>query len=465
MSKPANHRHAPAVETGACTCPLCATDRISDGGYFTRSYSDAELRAASSEAITETLGFCARHGAILLAQKHLSGEFLRMLHAAIPRLLLLLHEQHLQKHAVQQILFGTDGACPACSHANRAAGRQAAHLARQIFKTGGTDAPELERTHALCIRHFRMFEAHLAFEPRQAALDSYTAHLAQISRDMKALLRSMHETSNRAEGDAAAVLHDALGLVAGRSATGAVPPADTALQYPALAETIALPQVCPLCAEAERARQRWLHKVQRSTGFDEDAWLILPTCPEHIAALARLGEPGLTTAAVSRALDIAVRHHHKQMQTLAAIARQREEEARIKAEGPEVWAAYKRKQTYRKRKQQNTENPAAPLIRMARCPACEWDEIALERTTGELIDLLHEKQHRSAYGRGYGLCLKHYARVHLIAPKGAIRSLLADDMQRRLAGLAHSLGELERKTSVRPDAALLILLQRLGGSA
>lgn len=465
MSKPGNNRKTPSVEAGECTCPLCETDRISDTGYFARSYSDPDLRAASSEAISETLGFCARHGAILLAQERLSVEFIQMLHAAIPRLMLLLHEKYLQKYPVQQILFGTDGACPACSYANRGSGRQAANLARQIFNAGEMDELELERAHALCIRHFRMFEANLAFEPRLAALGSYTDHLEQVSQKIKALLRSTHETHNWPHGDATAILHGALGLVAEWSID--ISPADALLHYPSLDDALALPHVCPLCVEAGCARQRWLRKVQRSVGFDEDAWLILPTCPEHIGALARLGEPVLTSSAVSRALNIALRHNHKQIQTLAGIARQREEEARIRAEGPEVWAAYKRKQTYRKRALQNTEKLAAPAGRMARCPACEWDEIALEHATGELLDLLHEKRHRSAFGRGYGLCLKHFARVYLVAPKGTIRTLLADDMQQRLAGLAQGFDALERampqrEMIIRQDVALLRSLQRFG---
>jgi hypothetical protein len=121
-----------------------------------------------------------------------------------------------------------------------------------------------------------------------------------------------------------------------------------------------------------------------------------------------------------------------------------EEEARIKAEGAEVWLAYKRKRTYRKRTEQKTEGQiVTPATRMEKCPACEWAEIAAEHATGKLINLLHEKKHRDAFGHGYGLCLKHFARVYLIAHKGAVRTMLAEDMQRRLAGFAQGLDELE----------------------
>lgn len=445
-------------EPGACL--LCAAAYGYDSDYFARSFDDPQVGAATAEAISETLGFCARHGVILLARQPLSGEFARVLRAAIRRIMLLLSERHLQAAPVQQILFGTDGACPACSYTNRALGRQAASLGRRMLKAA--DPVAREQVHALCLDHFRMFEANLAAGPRLAALTGYTAHLEHMSHKMKALLSAGQESDIRSHDHAAAMLRDALGLVAGRAASATdaligMHDADLS-QYPALAGIIGQPDVCPLCIEAERARRRWLKKVQHAAALGQDAWLILPTCPQHIGMVARLGEPQATASAVARALNVALRHNHRQMQTLVAAARLKQEEARIKAEGPEVWLAYKRQLTYRKRTAPDTAKQNAPSPRAAKCPACEWDEIAAERATGELVDLLHEKKHRNAFGRGYGLCLKHFARVYLIAPKGAVRTMLAEDIHGRLAGLARHLDAPERNT--RPDVSLPSALRR-----
>ena len=428
--------------SGACACLLCQTAAKCDTGYFDRPFDDPDIFAGTSEAISETLGFCPRHGASLLAREPLFGGVVEVIHDAIPRLRLLLKEKYLQKHQVQQILFGTDGACPECAYTNRALGRQAASIARQAGN--GTEPGQ---ANTLCVAHFRMVAANLALEPRLAALVGYADRLEQMAQKINTLLAAARETGVWPLDDAAAILGSGLCLIAGRSAVMPIPSDgvldDVLMSCPTLAEAIALPHVCPLCVEAERARQRWLQKAQQAAYFDQDAWLIFPTCPEHIGAVARLGEPRLTAAVVSRALSVTIRYFHKQIQIVNRAVKLLEEESRIKAEGTEVWLAYKRKRTYRKRTEQKTEGQIVTSARMAKCSACERAEIAAEHATGTLLNLLHEKKHRDAFSRGYGLCLKHFARVYLIAHKGVVRTMLAEDMQSRLAAFARGLDELE----------------------
>jgi len=429
-------------ESDACACPLCQTAARCDTGYFDRPFNDPDIFAGTSEAITETLGFCPQHGASLLAREPFFGGVVDVIHDAIPRLRLLLKEKYLQKHQVQQILFGTDGACPECAYTNRALGRQAASLARQAG-----DGTEPGQAPTLCVAHFRMVAANLALEPRMAALVGYADRLEQMTQKINTLLAAAGETGTWPLDDAAETLSSGLCLIAGRSAVVPIPSDgvldDVLMSCPTLEEAIALPNVCPLCIETERARQRWLQNVQKSANFDQDAGLFFPTCPEHVGAVARLGEPRLTAAVVSRALNVTLRYFHKQIQMVKRAVRLLEEEARIKAEGAEVWLAYKRKRTYRKRTEQKTEGQIVTPARMEKCPACEWAEIAAEHATGKLLNLLHEKKQRDAFGRSYGLCLKHFARVYLIAHKGVVRSMLAEDMQLRLAEFAHGLDELE----------------------
>jgi hypothetical protein len=66
------------------------------------------------------------------------------------------------------------------------------------------------------------------------------------------------------------------------------------------------------------------------------------------------------------------------------------------------------------------------------CPGCERLFVAEAHAGVRLIDLLHAKKHRDAFEHGYGLCMKHFAQVYLIAPKGVIRSTLLLDQDRRL---------------------------------
>lgn len=427
-------------ESGACACPLCQTAARCDTGYFDRPFDDPDIFAGTSEAISETLGFCPRHGASLLSREPMFGGVVEVIHDAIPRLRLLLNEKYLQRHQVQQILFGTDGACPECAYTNRALGRQAASFARRQNGAG-------EETSSLCVAHFQMVAANLALEPRLAALTGYAGRLEQMTQTINTLLAAARETGVWPLDEAAETLDDALCVIAGRSVFVPIPSDgvldEVLMSCPSLAESIALPDVCPLCVEVELARQRWLQKVQSAADFDQDAWLFFPSCPEHVGAVARLGEIRLTAAVVSHALDISLRHIHKQIQIANRAVKLLEEKARIKAEGPEMWLAYKRKRTYRKRPEQKTEGQIVTASRTEKCTACEWAEIAAEHATGKLLNLLHEKKHRDAFGRGYGLCLKHFARVYLIAHKGVVRTLLAEDMQSRLAGFARELDDLE----------------------
>lgn len=429
-----------ADESGNRPCPLCETSAKSDAGYFTRAFSEPRLLAATRDTMTDALGFCARHGASLLSQERFSGGFAHVIHDAIPRLMLLLNEEYLRESWVQETLFGADSACPACAYANRAVRRHAASLARWF--SGAEEQARLSQPDILCIGHFQMLAADLAPEARLAGLIHYSDNLKQVARAINALLRRARETDAWALDEAPATLNHVLGLISGRPAFE--PPnvdgglANALKLCPTFVEAIPFPEACPLCVETERARQRWLQNVQRAAGFRQDAWLLFPTCPEHVRAVARLCEPGLTAAVVSRALSVALRYLHHQVQALVRAAELKEEEARIKAEGPSAWDAY-----MRKRAKQKTEGRKDPSHGLAKCPGCERIDIAADRGTGSLLDLLQQKNNRKAFSQGYGLCMKHFARVYPIAPKGVVRSMLAEDQKGRLAEFTRSISDMD----------------------
>lgn len=422
-----------AQKPATSACPLCATSAQSDAGYFERAFAEPHQFAITSEAITETFGFCRQHERSLLCQNHLSESVARVLRAALPRLLLLLNEDFLHETPVQQILFAAGNACPACSSANCAVGRQAAKLARLEAEAGAEQQ--------LCFNHFQRVAANQPPERRLQTLTRYATSLEEVARSVRNSQRRLpHDETRMIDGETMASFTAALHLTTGHTAfeaTIAEQNLSSVLRpTPRLDEAIAIPDSCPLCIETTHASQRWLQNAQRAADFEQDAWLFFPTCPEHIGMIARLGRTELTLSVLARALAAQQRYLRQQIHVLVVTAELAAEHARIKAEGPEVWLAYKRKLA-----RQKVEIPRIPVPRLAKCPACERIEIATEHAIGKLLDLLCEKRHRDAYRRGYGLCMKHFARVYPMAPKGKVRSLLAEDQRDRLNNLMRHLDE------------------------
>lgn len=418
-------------------CPLCEAAADSDTGYFARAFGDRHHLVSTAEAVADALGFCPRHGAILLSQDRWPEGVAHVLRDALPHLAVLSNEHYLHEHHVQQVLFGADGACPACGYANRVVGRQAAALARR-YPDGAVGED------GLCIAHFQTVAECLGPERRLEVLTARAEFMAQAVRRVRTLLRRTREAAEGPIGNGDEILRKLLDLVIGRSQPASIQAdrpdgglAAALAQSSTLEDALLLPNLCPVCVEAERSRRRWLDRVQAAAGFDDDAWLFLPTCAEHVAEIARLDQASLTMAAAAHALAVALRHQRQQIHALVQAAALDQEIARIKAEGPIAWAEHKRKRA--RRQAEFPKLPPPP--RLAKCSACERAEIAVEHATGKLLDLLHERKHRDAFLRGYGLCLKHFARTYRIAPKGTVRSLLADDLRRRLDEVAVRSGQ------------------------
>lgn len=425
-------------------CPVCEAVADSESSHFARAFSGPRAIEAGGEALADAFGYCRRHGAALLARcgppsdGAAAGAVREALAIAAPRILLFADETWLYEPQVQQALFGADGACPACAATARAAGRQVAGVARRLsLPDGGAD-----RAGRLCLTHFQAVASSLAPAPRLTILTQRAERMERAVRETGALLRAVRETDDWTAEAAHEALDGALGLVIGRpTSLTRLPPsdgllADAVAQCETLEHAMARAEVCPVCVETERARRRWFEQVQAAAGFEEDAWLYLPTCPEHVAEIARLCQPALTAAAVTRSLAVTLRHQRQQIRALQQAAALEAEIARIKAEGPEAWAAHKRR---KRRDRKQAEGPKPPP-RPAACPACDRIEIAAEHATGRLLDLLHDKRRRDAFAAGHGLCLKHFARAYRIAPGGAVRAALAEDLRRRLGEVAASPG-------------------------
>jgi hypothetical protein len=251
--------NAAANEIGEPPCTLCATAADSDATYFTRAFGEPRLFAASAEALADALGFCPRHGASLLAQERWAEGVAHVLRDAIARLAPIFNEDHLREPTVQHALFGADSACPACAWVNRAVGRQVAALARRC-PNGAVGAD------GLCIAHFQAIAACFGPERRLEVLTARAEFMAQAVRRVRTLLRQTREAAEGPTGNGDEILRNLLDLVIGRPAAIRADWPDGALaaalaQSSTLEDALLLPDVCPVCVEAERSRRRWLDRV------------------------------------------------------------------------------------------------------------------------------------------------------------------------------------------------------------
>jgi hypothetical protein len=450
-------------EIEECACPVCEILASSDADYFARAFGDSRRFAATSEAVTDTLGFCPRHGAALLSQEHLSRGIVHVFRDVIPRTVPLLAEEYIHEDRVQQVFFGTSSACPACAHANRAVARHAGRLARRF--SGAPNQTERRRLDNLCVRHFQLLAGELKSEIRMAAFTHYADALNGVVKKVERLLRKRRALDARPLEQGAAALHHALDLVAGRTVSEPVDDdhdaiAEALQSCPTLAEGISYPKACPLCLEVGHSRRRWIQGIPVAAKFKQIAWLFFPICPEHISAVVRLGDTKLTATVVTHALQASIGHIHQQ---ILALVRAAEIEEQLAQEA----ARFARWGT-RPRKKAEGQKPIT--VRPTRCPGCERLVIAEDHATGSMLQLLQQRKYRNAFHRGYGLCMKHFAQVYVMAPKGVVRSMLAEDQKGRLAELALMLDEMVRTNQkngapVKRDVPRTRALRRFCGLA
>jgi len=417
------------------SCQVCRTSAVADHEYFSRAFGESRRFAATSEAVADALGFCPQHGAALLSQAHLSREIVSVFRAVIPRLMPMLEEKYIYEEQVQRIFFAAGNRCPACAYCNRVAARQAGHLAREFSGMEGKAGTRHLET--LCVAHFKTFMAELETPTRLAALKQYVNILNSAAR----AIAKAHQPGTIPNGDLlegeSSTCPRALAQIAGEPGPGAdhraIAIGDTLQQYPTLSESIAHANGCPLCLEVERARRRWTSEISIAAKLNLGRWLFFPACPGHIRDVVRIGDPELIAAVTAHALHVAAEHFRQQ-----ALALERADELRKE----QAMAPIVRWGRRRRRKQSEPSFPTP--LRPTRCPACERLGVAQESAIGSLLELLRKEKLRSAFNRGYGLCMKHFAQAYLISPKGVIRSMLAEDQRNRLADFALMLDEMAK---------------------
>lgn len=405
-----------------CVCDICATAAASEPDYFTMAFGDPRHFAATSEDLADAFGLCQRHGAALMSDERRLRSAARMLEAVLPRVLPLLMAHRFGDEKFQQVYFSASLACPACAYERRAVGRHAGRLARVLVQAADAgEAPELD---ALCVQHFPLVARGFKPELRMPALSRFADALETSARALGAPFNGIAR-SGEACAERTALDH-ALSLVAGPASTveaNESPRAHDTVQGPAgFEESLGCATACPVCREVERARQRWLAAVPLAAAHGLDGWLFFPTCSEHVAAVAGIGDAALTSAVCIHALHVAAEHAHRQLQALVRAA---ESEAEQAAARIARWG--------RRPRRRKSDPPKPPPPRMVRCAACERTAVAELQATARLLRLLQGDKQRRLLESGYGLCMKHHAQAYLLSPKGAVRALLANDQRRRLS--------------------------------
>lgn len=455
--------HILAADSEESVCPVCRTSANIDAEYFSRAFGDSRRFAATTEAVTDSLGFCPRHGARLLSQEHLSRGIVHVFRDVIPRMLPLLAEKYLYEDRVQQVFFGASSSCPACAYGSRAAARHARRLARRF--SSARDQADCLRLDSLCVRHFQILAGELKPDIRMEAFTQYGDALDHAATATETLLQSGRVPDAWRLEEGSSALHHALDLIAGRPVPGPYPDGDAlaeALQCcPTLVEGIANPKACPLCLEVDRARRRWIHNVPVAAKFKQIAWLFFPTCPEHIWTVVRLSDPTLTATVVTHALHVAIGRIYQQILALVRAAEIKEELAREAARFARWGKRHRRKKT-------EAQEPAMPRLML--CPGCERLAVAEDHASSGVLELLQERKYRNAFNRGYGLCMKHFAQVYLMAPKGVLRSMLAESQHEKVAEFALILDEMvgalpEQGTTVPRETPWRTALHRFCGFA
>ena len=440
-----------------CACEICRTSMESAPAYFTRSFGEPDHFAATREGIADSLGFCQRHGADLMGSASLQAGMAQVFQGVIPRVLPLLSEQRFADDKFQHVYFSAPDACPACTCERRAVGRHAARLGRQhaaMAESRAVDGGAMP----LCHEHFQTLARGLNPELRMPLLARHAQWLDCAARAVEDLLAA-GVSRETVPGELPALEH-ALGIAGGQLDVVPAPPAalvEALWDCPGIEQAIGWANACPVCVEIERARQHWLATVPLAAKYHLDDRLFFPTCPEHVATLARLGDTPLTAVVAAHALHVATEHVLRQLRVLVRAAETESERAAARIAH---WG--------RRPRRRKPELPRPPALRIARCAACERLAIAEIHATCRLLQLLRSHPYRHAFEDGYGLCMKHHAQAYVLAPKGIVRSLLASDQIRRLSGLLRWLedemsGVAQSEAGATPRSEYRLALRRFCG--
>jgi hypothetical protein len=420
-------------------CPLCHESADHDRGYFFWFFNENYYHAFAIDKLTRSLGFCRAHGE-LLARMMAGRSQLRYVHEMLVRSVrtTLAERAHDRPRGdFQGPVLRASGRCPACESRLTGEERNGFWLHKIL------EHPEIGdrygRPGMLCFPHLQLVAPHLSDTNLLRVLRAHQASMIDTLRVLAAAGDDAvrHETPSRTLSAALALC---VGHEANREAYPSVREHRSAVMRDPVREFLDSLQsdACPTCLEIRRAWLEWIAWLDAGGSHGDRIADLLPTCPDHTWAAVRQGGDSLAVAVTRHALDAALGGIG------AAIPRPPAPPRRLWERLDEaLWGPRRR-----------IEGTRVVIARGLRCPVCERLAIAEARSTSLLFAVLEDRRHRAAFASGYGLCLKHFARMLAQAPASEARTVLVDVECARLATLYWELVEAGRKAAwqFRPEA-------------
>lgn len=422
-------------------CPVCEALGNIESDCFSRLFDEPARLPAASEAIADSLGFCATHGRVLATQSRRAPGIAAAFSDAIRRTEELLANEAAYDERLQQVFFGARTACPACRFRSHETAAQVNWLARMHSDSGGTDSCDGLRR--LCLPHLRALllslKLPLSDRLRTLCLDSLSATAAMID----SLLTGDRESAARTDPLAPTKLTDVMRAVAGdpghgiefgNSGAGQLAHAAGADRDPR--ESLRDPCACPVCVEVRRSAGKWMGALESGARWGPDLWIALPTCPEHLWACARLNDPRIALLAAQRVVRDAIAQLHRGAGPVPA--NPGDDSAGTSNDGINPHSGGDGTTSGKRPKKRQTKREAG--ARSGQCMACETLAVARDRAIERLLGFMHDRHARNDLESGHGLCMKHFADAYLVAP-GAARSVLKKICLTKLGSLGSTLAE------------------------
>ncbi len=394
-SRPDIYRREMLHRLGQPGCPICARLAADEQNYFFwllyENYSEPEVL----NQFCSSLGFCAAHAGRLATQTTRTDS-VAFLHS------------HILRHALQAI--GAEKktglrrrvrglvarrTCPACASRSASASSFAWFLAKALERNDGVKL--YGQPGLLCMSHLGLV-ARVA-EPR------VLERILQVQLSaLQSAARSLGGESQAAERELPAAIDAALVPAAGarsldsrfdvEQGKSSAPSRNPLEDFARL-----LPQndSCPVCAEMSRARFEWIGWLSRAVEKEENCQDLLARCAAHVWVCASQGEARLRVRTATNALEAAT--------------------AKIQLAYDAGWGKRPReKRTSNFWRRLLGSGDATGLAREIlqrpeRCPLCLRIDVAEERASSLLRDLLAFRKHRDAFEEGHGLCVKHLAAI------------------------------------------------------
>lgn len=423
-------------------CPVCEALGNIESDCFSRLFDEPARLPAASEAIADSLGFCATHGRVLATQSQRAPGIAAAFSDAIRRTGELLANEAAYDERLQQVFFGARKACPACKFRSHETAARVNWLARMHADSGDTDSCDGLRR--LCLPHRRALllslKPPLSDRLRTLCVDSLGATAATID----SLLTADRDSTAWTDPLAQTKLMDVMRAVAGDPGhgiefgnSGAGELAHAVSVYRDLRESLRNPYACPVCVEVRRSAEKWMGALESGARLGPDVWLALPTCPEHLWACTRLNDPRIALLAAQRVVRDAITQLHRSAEPVPA--NPRDDSAGTSSDGINPHSESNgTTSTKRSRKRQAKRDAGA---RSGQCMACETLAVARDRAIDRILGFMSDRHARNDLESGHGLCVKHFADAYLVAP-GAARSALKKIYLTKLGSLGSTLAEM-----------------------